>query len=151
HGLNTLSGAGYIFEGLHHTSYRVEYTENLDCMSHYTLPEIVAMPEKSEDLTLQQLRKRAAADLATQDVVIEFSRDVIHKLACPQCGREEELFAPAGSVSYEAGRCQTDEQMRVVHAIHGYDGTQAFGERKLTELGLPRFDIFTARSANREI
>src|SRR5262245_39010093 len=43
HGLNTLSGAGYIFEGLHHSSYRVEYTENPNCMSHYTLPEIVAL------------------------------------------------------------------------------------------------------------
>ena len=151
HGLNTLSGAGYIFEGLQHTSYRVDYTENPDCMSHYTLSDIVALPQKSDELTLQQLWKRASADLQSEQIVIEFSRDIIHKLVCPSCAREEELFAPAGSVSYERGRCASDGQMRVVHAIHSYDGSEMFGARKLTELGLPRFDVFTARSADREI
>ena len=41
--------------------------------------------------------------------------------------------------------------MRVVHAVHGYDGSESYGQRKLSELGLPRFDIFAARSATREI
>lgn len=151
HGLPTLSGHAFIFEGLQHSSYRVEYTVNPDCMSHYTLPEIVPIPESSDELTLRQLWQRAATDLASEQVVIEFSRDVIHKLTCPSCGQDQELFAPAGSVSYEAGRCPTDGQMRVVNAIHGYDGSQSFGNRKLTELGLPRFDIFAARSGEREI
>jgi len=151
HGLPTLSGHGYVFEGLHHSSYRVEYTENSDCMSHYMLPEIVAVPESSDDLTLQQLWQRAARDLASDQVVIEFSRDIIHKLICPNCGQEQDFFAPVGSVSYEAGHCPSDGKMRVVQAIHSYDGSQTFGNRKLTQLGLPRFDVFTARRADREI
>jgi molybdopterin/thiamine biosynthesis adenylyltransferase len=151
HGLPTLSGSGYIFEGLHHSSYRVDYTENSDCMSHYTLPEIVTLGESSEDLTLRQLLQRASRDLASDQVVVEFSRDIIHKLICPKCGQEQELFVPLGSISYESGRCPSDGQMRVVEATHSYDGAQAFGTRKLTQLGLPRFDIFTARSADREI
>jgi adenylyltransferase/sulfurtransferase len=151
HGLPTLSGSGYIFEGLQHSSYRVEYTENADCMSHYTLPEIVALSEMSDDLTLQQLWNRAAKDLGSDQVAVEFSRDVIHKLTCPGCAQEQELFSPVGSVSYEAGRCPSDGQMRVVQAVHSYDGSQSFGDRKLTELGLPRFDIFTGRSSTREI
>jgi len=151
HGMPTLSGRGFIFEGLHHTSYRVEYTENPDCMSHYTLPEIIALPESSNDLTLHQLWQRAVKDLASNQIVIEFSRDVIHKLTCPACNQEQELFAAVGSVSYEDGRCPADGNMRVVQAIHSYDGSQSFGSRKLTQLGLPRFDIFTARSADREI
>jgi len=151
HGLPTLSGHGYVFEGLHHSSYRVEYTENSDCMSHYMLPEIVAVPEGSDDLTLQQLWQRAARDLASDQVVIEFSRDIIHKLICPNCGKEQDFFAPVGSVSYEAGHCPSDGKMRVVQAIHSYDGSQTFGNRKLTQLGLPRFDVFTARRVDREI
>ena len=55
HGMPTLSGSGFVFEGLNHSSYRVEYTENPDCMSHYTLAEIVALPERSAELTLEQL------------------------------------------------------------------------------------------------
>jgi adenylyltransferase/sulfurtransferase len=151
HGMPTLSGRGFIFEGLHHTSYRVDYTENPDCMSHYTLPEIIALPESSDDLTLDHLWRRAAKNLSSDQIVIEFSRDVIHKLTCPACNQEQEILAPVGSVSYEDGRCPADGNMRIVQAIHSYDGSQPFGSRKLTQLGLPQFDIFTARSADREI
>lgn len=151
HGLPTLASRGFIFEGLNHTSYRVEYTENPDCMSHYTLPKIVSLPETSKELTLVELWQRAVADLGTDKVTLEFSRDVIHKLVCQHCSEEEELFAPAGSVSYGAGPCPNCGQMRVVHAIHSFDGTEPFGARKLNEIGLPPFDIFTARSLSREV
>lgn len=151
HGLPTLAGSGFVFEGLNHSSYRVEYTESPDCMSHYTLPEIVRLSESSDELTIEQLWSRAARDLRSENVAVEFSRDVIHKLVCPQCHREQELFVPAGAVSYEAGRCPNDNQMQVVHAVHSFDGSQPFGSRKLGQLGLPRFDIFTARSVSREI
>jgi hypothetical protein len=120
-------------------------------MSHYTLPQIVKLDVRSEDLTLHQLWERAKSDLAESELTVEFSRDVIQKLLCPQCGAEEDLFVPVGSVSYEDGRCRSDGHIRAVHAAHGYDGSQSFGRRRLSELGLPRFDIFTARSSTREI
>jgi molybdopterin/thiamine biosynthesis adenylyltransferase len=151
HGLPTLSGGGFIFEGLNHTSYRVQYTENPDCMSHYTLTQIIDLQETSDQVSLEELWQRARRDLQTHQVILEFSRDVIHKLVCPRCGHEQELFAAAGSIPYNEGRCPNDGQMRIVHAIHNFDGTQSFGQRKLSELGLPRFDIFTARSASGEI
>jgi adenylyltransferase/sulfurtransferase len=151
HGMPTLAGRGFIFEGLNHTSYKVEYTESPSCMSHYTLPQIVKLDERSEDLTLHELWERAKSDLAESELTVEFSRDVIQKLVCPQCGAEESLFVPVGSVSYEDGQCRIDGHIRVVHAAYGYDGSQSFGQRSLSELGLPRFDIFTARSSTREI
>ena len=129
HGMPTLASKGFVFEGLNHTSYRVEYTENPDCMSHYTLAEIVKLPEKSTDITLSELWSRAKKDLGTEEVAIEFSRDVIHKLVCPKCGAEEERFVPVGNVSYEGGRCPVDGSMRIVHTIHGYAGTESFGSR----------------------
>ncbi len=151
HGLPTLSGSGFVFEGLQHSSYRVEYTVNPDCMSHYTLPTITSLSQRSVDLTLHELWQRASSDLASSEVTIEFSRDILHKLVCPHCAAEEILFAPVGSVSYEAGRCPADGHMRVVHTLHGYEGRESFGARKLSGLGLPPFDIFTARTASREI
>jgi molybdopterin/thiamine biosynthesis adenylyltransferase len=151
HGVPTLDGKGFVFEGLNHTSYRVEYSENPDCMSHYTLPKIVNLEKRSDELRLEQLWQMAKADLASESVTIEFSRDVIHKLTCPHCEKEEELFVPVGSVTYEAGRCKDDGHMRTVEVVHGFTGNEAFGSRKLSELGLPLFDIFTARSDAREI
>ena len=151
HGLPTLASRGYIFEGLNHTSYLVEYTDNPECMSHYTHEALVELPLRSSELTLSQLLERGQRDLGTADVTIEFSRDVIHKLACPQCGTQEERFAPVGSVSFEEGRCPKDGQMRVVVTAHSFSGTESFGARTLDKLGLPLFDVFTARAADREI
>src|SRR5262249_9488014 len=105
HALPVLAGKGFIFEGLNHTSYKVEYTENADCMSHHTFTEVIALSERSREMTLRQLLARARQHLGSQDVVMEFSRDVIHKLACPGCGGEEELFAAVGTVPYSRGQC----------------------------------------------
>ncbi|HET8890906.1 MAG TPA: ThiF family adenylyltransferase [Candidatus Angelobacter sp.] len=151
HGLPVLAGKGFIFEGLNHTSYKVEYTENPDCMSHYTFGEVIRLREASRDLSLAQILDLARRDLGSQDVAIEFSRDVIHKLACPGCGAEEELFAAVGAVPYARGKCARDGQMRAVITAHGYSGQEPFGDRGLDQLGLPQFDVFTARSPEREI
>jgi adenylyltransferase/sulfurtransferase len=151
HGLPVLAGKGFIFEGLNHTSYKVEYTENSECMSHYTFAEVIPLQERSRDLTLEQLLARARRELGSQDVVLEFSRDVIHKLVCPGCGAEEELFAAVGAVPYARGKCPTDGQMRAVITAHGYSGTEPFGGRTLDQFGLPLYDVFTARSPEREV
>jgi hypothetical protein len=81
HGLPSLASKGYVFEGMNHTSYVVEYTQNADCMSHYTLPQIVHLEESSEKLTLAALQERARQDLGS-GVVIEFSRGVAKKKKC---------------------------------------------------------------------
>jgi molybdopterin/thiamine biosynthesis adenylyltransferase len=150
HGMPTLAGGGFVFEGLQHTSYPVKYSENPDCMSHFTLPDVVRLPQKSSEMTLQELLERARVDLNSQEVVLEFSRDVIHKLACPHCGAEEEMFVPVGALRYQQGNCPHDGHMRIVHVTHGFSGAENFGARQLDQLGLPLFDIFVARSAARE-
>jgi len=151
HGLPTLAGKGYVFEGMSHSSYVVEYTESPDCMSHYTIPEIVPLPQRSSELTLTKLHKRAQADLGAPGVVIEFSRDIVNKFVCPSCGSEETKFSAMGRIPYESARCPADGAMRTVTSLHSYTGHEDFGERRLSELGLPQFDMFVARHGTREI
>src|ERR1700724_494747 len=151
HGLPTLSGKGLVFEGLNHTSYVVEYTENPHCMSHERLERISEIPRSSSEMTLADLLQIARADLGKQDVVIEFSREIIRGLECPHCHTLEEVFAPVGTVGAEQGKCPQDGHMRAVIAIHSFSDVEAFGSRKLNRLGLPLFDIFTARSSSGEI
>jgi molybdopterin/thiamine biosynthesis adenylyltransferase len=151
HGLPTLAGKAFMFEGLNHSSYTFDYTANLDCMSHYTLAVIVRLPEASGDMKLRDLWLRAKSDLQAEDVVIEFSRDVIEKFVCPACKQEQSVFAVAGSIDYEDGACPHDGERRVVQTIHSYSGQETHGDRLLSELGLPLFDIFVARRGEREI
>ena len=150
HGMPTLAGSGFVFEGLNHTSYKVEYTANPDCMSHFTYESVTELARKSSEWTLEDLRRHGVEDLGAGDVVVEFSRDIVRELECPACGAKEEIFAPVGSIKYEQGRCPRDGEMRVVKTIHSYDGSEDFGKRSLDKLGLPLFDVFTVRTAENE-
>jgi adenylyltransferase/sulfurtransferase len=150
HGMPTLAGSGFVFEGLNHSSYKVDYTANPDCMSHFTYESVTELPRNSSEWTLEDLRLRGVEDLGAADVMVEFSRDIVRELECPQCGTKEEIFAPVGSIQYERGRCPRDGQMRVVKTIHSYDGREDFGKRSLDQLGLPLFDVFTVRTAEEE-
>jgi adenylyltransferase/sulfurtransferase len=150
HGMPTLAGSGFVFEGLNHTSYKVEYTANPDCMSHFTYESVTELPRRSNEWTLDDLRQYGGKDLRETDVIVEFSRDIVRQLECPECGTKQEIFAPVGSVKYEQGRCPLDGQMRVVKTIHSYDGSEDFGKRRLDKLGLPLFDVFTVRTAEKE-
>jgi adenylyltransferase/sulfurtransferase len=151
HGLPVLAGKGFVFEGLHHSSYVTEYTENPDCMSHETFSSLIEFPGTSETTTLSDLYEFAAKHIDSDNLVIEFSRDVIQSLVCPRCHASEELFAPVGTVSRARGTCPADGVMREVVTIHNFSGKESFGQRKLSELGLPRFDVFVARNAVREV
>jgi molybdopterin/thiamine biosynthesis adenylyltransferase len=150
HGMPTLAGGGFVFEGLNHSSYKVEYTANPDCMSHFTYESVTELARKSSEWTLDDLRRRGVEDLRAADVVVEFSRDIVRELECPACGAKEEIFAPVGSINYEQGRCPRDAGMRVVKTIHSYDGSEDFGKKGLHQLGLPLFDVFTVRTTERE-
>jgi molybdopterin/thiamine biosynthesis adenylyltransferase len=150
HGMPTLAGSGFVFEGLNHTSYKVEYTANPDCMSHFTFADVVELPQKSSELNLEDLRQLGAKDLGASDVAVELSRDIVHELECPRCGTREEQFVPVGSIRYEEGRCPRDGQMRVVKTIHSYSGSESFGARTLDKIGLPLYDVFSVRSDQAE-
>jgi molybdopterin/thiamine biosynthesis adenylyltransferase len=150
HGLPVLAGRGFVFDGVQHTSYVVEYTKNPDCGSHHTLPKIVPLPCSSASLSLRGLLLHAQSDLGP-DTVLDFSRDIIHELACPSCGQAEPMFVALGSVGFDRARCPSDGALRAVRAIHSYTGAEPYGDRPLDTLGLPPWDLYTARSEAGEI
>lgn len=152
HGLPVLAGRGFVFDGLHHTSYVVEYTENPDCLSHEVYEELAIFPGRSDETTLSTLLDFGRERLGEEsDVVVEFSRDVIRELRCPRCGVADEVFAPVGTIPVAQGRCPRCETMREVVALHGFQGEPDLAERRLSQLGLPAFDVFTARKGGRQV
>lgn len=156
HGLPTLSGKGYVFEGLHHTSYVTEYTPDPDCQSHYVFGRLVRLKERSDALTAQALADLASRELRSEDVTIEFSRDVIWKLVHPETGAMEECFTPVGGISYEQGRDPADGTPREVVTRHSFTRREltadpALAGRKLSEWGLPLYDAFIARNSDAEV
>jgi len=152
HGLPVLAGRGYVFEGLHHSSYVVEYTENPDCLSHETFGNLIEFPGTSAETTLSSLFVFAREKLnSNEPMTLEFSRDVIRQLRCPHCKVAEDVFVQVGAISAAQGRCPACETMREVITAHNFTGTETYGERTLRELGLPAFDVFSARAGKCDV
>jgi adenylyltransferase/sulfurtransferase len=151
HNMPALASRAFVFEGLNHTSYVIDYTENPNCASHYTFESIVRLPQRSADLTLEDMRRLAVEDLGDANAVIEFSREVIASLVCPSCHERQEVFAPVGAVTWSEGNCPHDGHPRAVETMHNYSMGQSVGSRRLDQIGLPPYDVFVGRSATAEI
>lgn len=146
HEMPVLAGKGFVFEGMYHTSYVVQYTENTDCLSHETWPEAVHYSGKSESTTLNDLCAFASSKLASNEVTIDFSRDVISSLRCKTCNSETQIFRALGTMSMPEGICPVCNNARQVVTCHSYSGQEALRDRSILDIGLPPFDMFLARS-----
>lgn len=151
HGLPVLAGKGFVFEGMNHTSYVVEYTPREDCFSHEVYGDVSSWPKPSEKTTLAELYAYAQTELGAAEVVLDFSRDIIQSLRCPRCGNSTDVYACVGTLSANQGKCPLDGEMRKVGTIHGFAGREPYGNKTVSSLGLPAYDIFVARSKEREI
>jgi len=151
HGLPVIAGKGYQFEGLYHRSYLVEYSENRDCLSHETYTRLTEFPGASTETTLSALYAFASDILQGEEpLTLEFSRDVIRELHCPQCNTSEEYSVPVGTLSAKEGRCPKCDTMREVITAHQFTGCEPYGDKTVREMGLPMLDVFGARRGNNE-
>ena len=82
--LPTLAGKGYVFNGLTHDSYVVEYQEKADCMSHDTYETIIEKPWSVKSITLREALTGIKNDLG-ENAVIDFDRDIATIASC-KCG-----------------------------------------------------------------
>ena len=147
HGMPTLDGQGFIFEGLTHQSYQVTYTQRDDCLSHEAYEPIERLDWSTSQTTVGQLLDRVRSDI-NDKAVIEFNHDMLASLHCPACGTTEPLLTSMGKVTESQGRCPNPQcnQPRQPNMYHTINGSESFLEKSLAEIGVPRWDIIGGRS-----
>jgi molybdopterin/thiamine biosynthesis adenylyltransferase len=150
HGMPTLAGKGWVFAGLTADSYTVEYQRKDDCYSHDTLDEIISLEEGIETMTAASLLEKARSILGPS-AELELGRDVLERLDCPKCGKQEILFASLGRVAASKAMCRDCNVRRDVVTFHKIRGNESFIHRPLAQLGVPPFDIILARARDRAI
>jgi hypothetical protein len=151
HGLQTISGKGWVFDGLSTEAYTVDFQRKENCYSHETLEEIVSLPARAQSITAGDLLAEARRRLGPS-AELELSRDVLEKLVCPVCRNEEQMFASLGRVSADKAICpQCPGVRREVVTFYKIRGTEPFIGRTLAEIGVPPFAIITARTRDRAI
>ena len=151
HGIGTMQGRGIVFDGISADSYPVEYQRKPECFSHEILTEIISLEAQANSATAANLLDEARQRLGP-DAELELARDVLEKLICPQCKREEQLFASLGRVEAKRAFCpHCDGVRREVVTFYKIRGGEAYLDRPLSEIGVPPFDILIARSGIRAI
>jgi adenylyltransferase/sulfurtransferase len=151
HGLPTLAGHGWVFEGLSSEGYRVEYQRKPDCYSHDPLERVVELHGSVRRTTAGELLE-VARELLGPEAELELARDMLEKLACPQCGEEEAVFASLGRVAAERAYCpRCPGVRRDVQTFYKIRGGEPFVGQPLAAIGVPPFDVLIARTLERAV
>lgn len=145
HGMQTLSGGGFIFDGTYHQSYVVNYTRLEDCPAHEEFGPVEELPLSVSDTKAGDFLERIRSDLG-ESAVIEVNSDLLESLTCLKCGEQESLLGSLGSVTESQGRCPTCGEHRTPNMYHTIGDRPELLDRTLSELGVPPWDVLTGRA-----
>ena len=143
HGLPTMAGQGFIFDGMHHQSYMVTYSRLEDCPSHDAMTPIETLSWSIADTTVGKLLDRVRSDLGPT-AVIEVNHDLLSSLTCVACDQTYPHFASLGKVTEAEGRCPNCGTPCTPNMYHTL-GDDSPLDKTLLELGVPLLDVLTGR------
>ncbi len=156
HGLDVISGRGWMFTGLSADAYTVEYQRKPGCLSHDPLDEVMALGWRADGVTVAQLLE-FARKVAGPGAELELGRDMLEKLICPACGTVEEVFDSLGRVPASRAICPScakkdgKQIRRQVVTFDRVRGNEPFLNKTAAEIGVPAFDVLTARGNGKAI
>lgn len=150
HGLDTIVGQGYVFEGYAHQSYLVGYTRDPECPWHEPPPSIEMLAAGSRDVTARELLRLGRERLGSA-AELELGRDLVESLECAECGETTPTFGSLTRLRETQGRCPHCAAQRSPRFYSSLRGHEAFLDRTLDELGIPPWEILVARSGDRTI
>jgi molybdopterin/thiamine biosynthesis adenylyltransferase len=151
HGMESFAGKGWVFAGLSADSYQIEFQRKEDCYSHDPLGEVISIDARADTMTVRQMLERARSILGPS-AELELGRDILEKLICPKCKREEVIFASLGKVKAEQAWCpHCKDARREVQTFHKIRGRESFMDQTLASIGVPAFDILISRNMERAV
>lgn len=150
HGLPVEAGAGLTLAGLCDEMRPVTYTRREDCTAHESLEQIIALPQRSDEISLRVMLERARSRLG-DEAELELSREILHRFECPGCGQKEDVFRSLGQVGEADAPCPECGETRFPLLLHSLGGDEPFVERTPRELGLPPYDMVMGTTLERTI
>lgn len=150
HGIDFLAGAGYVFEGRCHESYKVGYPISPDCPWHETQPPIRPAEDLNSETPLRTIWRQAEAELGGV-VAIDLSRELVERLECPGCGRSERTLQCIDNVTEDQAVCAACGTELVPHFVHSIQKDSDLLELSASGLGLPRWDVLWARGGENAV
>lgn len=141
--LPILAGKGYVFNGLTHDSFVVEYQLKDDCMSHDLYENIREMDWSAREITIKDILQQASEDLG-DGVIIEFDRDIATTATCV-CGHTKDIFNTVNRLRGKDIVCEKCGKSMQFETVHTINGEEDFLDKKLYEVGIPLYHIIAVR------
>lgn len=150
HGMNSLAGSGFIYDGLHHQSYSTAYSINPDCGWHEPAAPIETVEEFHSGTPMQSIWDWAARKLGGVDA-IDFGRELVESLACPKCGKTTESLMPLERITPDMSLCEACDTERIPTFFHSIAAGSPLLSRTVRELGLPGREVVWARHRDQSV
>jgi adenylyltransferase/sulfurtransferase len=150
HGLETLRGRGYFFEGLTHSSFPVSYPRKPDCPWHEPAPPILSNHDMTSQTPFHVLALRAEKELGGLDA-IDVMREIVRELECPACGARQEIWQSEEKVPESRARCGECGSECVPVYLHSIAAGDPLMQRTAKSIGLPPWDIVWARFGEKSL
>lgn len=151
HGMESIAGKGWTFSGMTADSYGVEYQAKEECYSHDILEEVISLDAGVGDVTAAKILE-LARERVGESAQIELARDVLQKLVCPNCKREEEFYMSLGKARDELANCPNCPAVRRDPVtFFKIRGDEEFLNQPLAKIGVPPFDVVIARGGGKSI
>jgi len=144
HGLDTIAGQGFVFDGTNHQSYLVSYSRLEDCPSHDAMSPIEELPWSVAKTTAGEFLDRVRADLGA-NAMIELNHELLSSLTCPECRESFPKYASLGKVTEAEGVCPRCGAACAPNMYHTIDSGKVL-DKALHELGVPLWDVLTGRN-----
>lgn len=141
--LPTLAGKGYVFNGLTHDSYVVEYQRKEDCMSHDTYENIVEKPWSARTTALKDILLEIRSELG-EKAILDFDRDIATTAKC-SCGEHKDLFTPVHKLKGNTLVCPKCGKQMTFDSMHSIKGDEDFLDKTPLEIGIPLLHIVGGR------
>ncbi len=135
------------YNGLVNDMYISAYKADENCESHWTFGDIVELPARAEQTTLEEFLRIARADLGS-DAVIELDQELVLSLACPLCHTHDEVLRPLSEVSFEEAHCPVCGTLRETQMTHLITGDESFLHRTLASVGVPPLHILRVHNVH---
>lgn len=140
----TLAGKCFVFNGLTHDSYVVQYQRKPDCMAHDIYESVEEKPWSVQSMRWDELLKAVKGEMG-EDAVIELDRDIATTAACT-CGKKKDLEMPLHKLRGSDLICPLCGKEMGFERIHTIDGTEHFLAKTVFETGIPPLHIIAGRT-----
>jgi adenylyltransferase/sulfurtransferase len=142
HGMPVASGQAMVYNGLVNNFYKTDYQRREDCLSHETYPAAIEVPLSAGKHTARELFAAVHEHLHDQtNARLSLDRDLVVSLDCTVCGHSQEVLRPLQLVTMSEAQCSQCGKLSRPVLEHTIEEDSALAQKRLTQLGIPPYDI----------